>query len=204
MVFVASVAGGCASSDKSYQVTFDQDVNLISETDGVKKIKSGETIELSDHPLTIAQEDHKTVVILPLPQKKGRVQIRLPKDAQKMNETAKAMPQSGSALSKEDQNKIAQNLVEIQQLMLEKRVDEALTKIQLVRSQFPDLSYLNFFEASCLAIKNEREKAIIMVEETLKDFPNDSVAKKFFSQLSENANNPKSNPNPSPSEQKRP
>ena len=182
IVAIGVALSSCASQNKpSYLVSFDQDVSILAIDDEVKEIKKGESVALSAEPMTISREDHKTVLLIPLPQESGTIHVKLPHEDE-------------AASDKDDKaatpNQIAQSIIEIQNLLMEERADEALARIQTMREHYPSFSYIGFLEASCFVMKRDYVKARDVAERTLKEFPNDKSGRLFIDQL--NSKNPSS------------
>ncbi len=176
--FFAAVSGCATRSEPSYRVEFDHDVSIILENDQVKEVKRGEPVDIPAAPITVTRSGHKTVVLLPIPSKVGILQVRLPKEVQKNESEDFARTDFG-----QEANRVAQAIIEIQNLLVEKRADEALVKIQIVRDRLPGFSYLRFLEASCFVVKNDLTKAKVLAEQALLEFPNDEVGWEFMTQV---------------------
>lgn len=172
---------GCASDrGTSYGVEFDQDVVVFVGSDNPKNLKRGESLAASDTPMTITRPGHASVILLPLPQASGTVKLKLPRDDNANADTSKNNLAA-------DANKIAQSVIEIQSLIMEKRAEEALSKIQLVQENFPGFSYLRFLEASCFLIKNDVSRARELTSLAMQEFPDDRSGKQFLEELNSRA-----------------
>ena len=167
------LAGACSSSGKApYEVVFDQDVTIVMKNDQEKPVKQGERVELTEGPLTVLRNGSNPLILLPLPKERGTMTLKLPKDGKGTGGPADF-----------DVNRLAQNILWIQNLIVEGRVDDALIKIQDIRDKFKDLSYVRFLEASAYLAKGQVGKAQETCEAALKDFPDDEVGRQFLKQL---------------------
>ncbi|MEI8027600.1 MAG: hypothetical protein WCI18_14735 [Pseudomonadota bacterium] len=198
LVAIATFAVGCNSTTNSYRLEFDQDVTMLLENSQEKSIKRGESLELPIEPMTFTRSDYRTVVLLPVIPNKGSFRIRLPKESSTENPLdaggEKAKGARSQAAVGRDANNIARAIVEIQILLTEKRADEALVKIQIIRGKYPAFSYLTFLEASCFVVKNDLPKAQSLVEIALKEFPDDFAGRQFLESIGKQNLNQESTP----------
>lgn len=178
-IFVSLVA--CSTSKGPIvNVEFDQDVSLSLANEQEKTVKRGETIAISDEPLTVMRSGHKTVVLLPLPARPGKVQVRLPKE----DATIPAASAGEKVDLGAEANRITQSVVAIQTLLAERRADEALVRIQALRERYPGFSYTRFLEASCFLVKGDVARAKSLTEAALRDFPDDATGRQFMAEIS--------------------
>ena len=179
LIFVVmAFMGSCASRTETYLMDFDQDVTVYLSDDEKKEIKRGEKTELPMKPFFIANSSFDTVALVPIPEKEGLVHIKIPKDSSRKS----ANLGSSKDLSPE-MNLTTQAVVEVQQLIAEKRPDEALSRITILRTRYPKFSYLLFLEASCLFLKEDIDRAKELVSAALREFPNDTAGIAFAKQL---------------------
>ena len=184
LVAITAFAASCNSTTNSYRLEFDQDVTMLLDDNQEKSIRRGESLELPIEPMTFTRSDYKTVVLLPVIPNIGSFRIRLPKESSR--ETSldaggeKTKGAQHQAAVGHDANTIARAIIEIQNLLIEKRADEALVKIQLIRGKYPAFSYITFLEASCFIVKNDLAKAQALVEIALKEFPDDFAGRQFL------------------------
>ncbi len=187
LIVAAIHAVGCSSMSPSYRLEFDQDVTLLLENNQEKPVKRGEAVEAPIAPMTITRANHKSVVLLPVVPNEGNFRIRLPKespaDAATSVQDLKMADEQQRELLGREANTIAKSVVEIQTLLTEKRADEALIKIQLMRERYPKFSYLTFLEAGCFLVKDDLDKARALVESALKEFPDDLSGRQFLESL---------------------
>lgn len=179
----------CASTEpKPYRIAFDQNVSILTENGQTKDVKRGASISHSRRPLTVAGPDLATVVLIPIPAAPGLVRVRLPQGNPlkvgpvKQDQASLADCKEAKA-SSVDINAVARSIIQVQSLLVEKRPDEALARIQALRERYPSFSYLRFLEASCFVLKNDLPKARDLVSLALKDFPDDAVARQFMADL---------------------
>lgn len=181
---MVALVASCNSTANSYRLEFDQDVTMLLDNSQERSIKRGESFEVPIEPMTFTRSDYKTVVLLPVIPNKGSFRIRLPKESSAESPldagSEKAKVAQNQAALGQDANNVARAIVEIQILLTEKRADEALVKIQLVRDRYPAFSYLTFLEASCFVVKNDFVKAQELVEMGLKEFPDDFAGRQFL------------------------
>lgn len=179
----------CVSVPPKFQIEFDQDVNILMNDKVEKSVKRGERIEVSMKPMTFSQNNHKSVVLLPVVPNVGSFKIRLPKEAAPepapVATDTKRNEEEIRTEKGRDANKVARELFEIQMLLIEKRADEALIKVQLMRNRLPSFTYLMFLEASCFFVKRDFARAKSVAESALREFPDDVAGRQFLQAISD-------------------
>lgn len=176
----ASIAAlhSCVSPNQTYLVDFDQDVTVYIGSEDKKEIKQGDKVELPTKPVFIANSSFDVVALVPIPEKAGSIHVNIPKDSRRNSVNGDKNKDLGLEL-----NQMAQAIVEIQQLIAGKHPDDALTRIMVLRSRYPNFHYLRFLEASCFFLKEDLPRAKDLVEEALRDFPNDTAGRAFAKQM---------------------
>ncbi len=174
-----TVIAGCVTRKDTYMMDFDQDVTLDFGNEGKKDIKRGDKVEVPIKPVFISNTNLDVVALVPVPEKEGSVHVKIPKGmSQQKNQISNLSKDLGQEL-----NQATQAIVEIQQLIAEKRPDEALNHILVLRARQPRFTYLQFLEASCFFLKGDMDRSKELVQQALRQFPNDSTGLAFAKQL---------------------
>ena len=82
-----------------------------------------------------------------------------------------------------DLNFLMAEFESIRLLLKERQADKALDVVRGIKRKFPQLSYVNFLEASALVLKGDRDLARKRLKSGLKDFPNHENAKQLLRAL---------------------
>lgn len=69
---------------------------------------------------------------------------------------------------------------EVEILLGQRRGEEALYRVQELRSKYPRVSYLAFLEASCLVVLGDFETARGLLERALAEYPNNQEAQALY------------------------
>lgn len=173
------IGTGCAVlGGESYEVRFDQDV-LLSTPEETKTVKRDEVIVVGAAPMMATRAGHRAVMLIPIPNHSGTVQVSMPK--------ADAVSDAGSGAAGERGgvagNALARGIVDVQTAMAAGKVDEALVRIAALRAEFPKVSYLQFFEAGAYVVKRDLAKARLLTESALREFPDDPAGVALLKEL---------------------
>ena len=88
-------------------------------------------------------------------------------------------------------NKIGQYMVIIQNLLASNTPDEALVQINNLRTKYPTFTYLRFLEASAYIVKRNFSRARPILEQALKNFPDDALGQQMLRDLDGSISTPK-------------
>lgn len=189
---------------EQYNVEFNQEVRLLSEDNKIRKIKKGKVVSLESEPVTVVRKNSKTIVLLPLPPEGGNLKVFMPPEetlpapqivpSPPVAVVCPPAPQAKPLICPAaplvpppdygaEFNKIGQAMVGIQNLLGSNAPDEALAQISIIRTKYPTFSYLRFLEASAYIVKGNTARARTLLEQALKDFPDDTLGQQLFKEL---------------------
>ena len=157
----------------------------VSENSQLQFLDNRTTLELKANVLTRVDLNSPAILSVPakiptlvIPVCSGNSTVKLnpPALAAAMN---KSMEQEmGNRLSK-----ILTEIADIQSLIRAKQLDHALTQLDALQVNFPDLKFLGFLRASILFLQGKKSEARKLTEETLKIFPDYKEGQKFLADL---------------------
>lgn len=189
---------------EQYNVEFNQEVRLLSEDNKIRKIKKGKVALLESDPMTVTRKNSKTIILLPLPPEGGTLKVFMPPEETPPLPVPLPSPPVAVVCPPAPQpkplvcpaaplpplpdygaefNKVGQAMVAIQNLLGNNSPDEALAQISIVRTKYPTFSYLRFLEASAYIVKGNTARARTLLEQALKDFPDDTLGQQLLKDL---------------------
>ncbi len=183
VIFIVS-----CTSPQTATIKFDEEVNVVYKNGETKKVPPGARVSMPDAPLTITRPGGVAVILLPVPNKNGLMQLKLPQQILSKEQTAvpekctvanAANKLENSPAPLPDTNIVVQAVIEVQLLLSKQLPDEALQKITVIKSLYPSFSYIRFLEASSYAMKNDKNRAKEIIALALRDFPNDESGRQF-------------------------
>lgn len=104
------------------------------------------------------------VLVAPMPASDSEINVNAP-------EVDNWMPDQVSRKIAMDLNFIMAEFETIRAHLKDKNPDKALAVVRSIKNKYPQLSYVNFLEASALVMKSDFAQAKLRLEEGLKDFP---------------------------------
>jgi len=168
-----SSAGLCSAQ----RVEFTHAADIINLRSREKTtVRAGETAELSENQsYQVVSADRLPVFLVSL------------SDSEKIQVSAPNLPEYVES----DRNKklnlvtgdVLSRINDIQALIQQKRLDEAQKKIDLLKQDYPGMTYLDFVQASLLFLRGQRGEALRLAEAAAVEFPNYQEGKTFIEQL---------------------
>ena len=128
---------------------------------------------MKDEPVLVEAPGYVGVVILPPGSAPVEMDLQL-----------RQIPNWASEASKTYASKrlteILQDVSEIQSQLFVGKFDQALENVRDLKKNYPDISYLNFLEASTLTLMNRRGEAIPLLRKGLVEHPDFEPAKNLL------------------------
>jgi hypothetical protein len=133
------------------------------------------TVDLSE-PLQITSATRIPIILVPI--YSGHADINMDS------------PQTKDALVNADQKAVSTllstlmaNIADVQNLIQKKRYSEATSQLDLLRTKYPDVKFLEFIRASILLLQGNRSEAQKTTEDALKFHPDYLEGKRFLEKL---------------------
>lgn len=183
-VLVLLWTSGCASllNNNARQSTVElaQDATVTEWERGPIKKKKGESFVVSDKPVLVESEGFIPAMLLPLDAAgTGKLDLR-PVDRI-----------DGAALHRRESvifSTLLSGVSDVQVSLASRKPYDALSKAESLISKYPDIVALKFLKASCLVALGRQREAKALLEQGLKEFPNDKYAKRMLQVLSSGSN----------------
>ena len=168
-IFISSF---CHAS--SLSVDADSDV---TQGEQKKTVKAGERFEINDTVPALVESSGKVpVIVLPLGSTKSEVKVTAPSVVDWPSAlTQKRMDQNLSVL--------LNSIQEVEAKLKKNEAREALSMMDRLQSQFPELSYLNFLRASALVLNGQKKEALDSLNKALAAHPNNVRGQQMLSAL---------------------
>lgn len=176
LVVLLTCACSSLSSGKAVQVKVLQDVSIRTDNSSPTAKKKGETFDVASNPVVVESPGFVSTLLIPLHSNSGIAELSL---APFENTTKCITPERPS----EQMNKLLSDFNQAQMLLAERHVGEALRLADDLLVRYPSVTHLKFFKASCLVVDGRRDEAKHLLEEGLREFPDDEIGRKLYRSL---------------------
>lgn len=176
ILLVLFIFAGCSIVPERTTVVLNENAWVKQGAEKPAKMNSGESIELSDEPIVVSSPHHATVVVLP---PRDLKEIKLPI----YNGENLFDAENSVVLSPGTVNRLVVEMSEIQFLIDQAHLNEALQRIRKLKTAFPYVDHLEFLEASTLVLLGEDDKARKILALVVKKSPKNPKAIELFESL---------------------
>lgn len=177
LALVLFLATGCASLGLSEKkMKFAEAVTLVNLDGRETSIPAGQTTEIPSEPVKIEAPGMVSLLVVPLDSNTSNVDIKM----------RKLEGWSGPDMGRQVNirlNQILEKVVEAQKALGSKRGREALSIIESIQKDSPELTFLNFLKASAHVLNGDRSAAIASLEVALATFPDNASGKALLKSL---------------------
>jgi pectate lyase len=159
------------------QVKFEQDVLVTNLQGKTQKIDEGQKVNFDNESILVESAGKVSVLLVPISNSSKDIQLKLKNlDKQQMNTFV------GSSVN-DELSRILFQINEVQNLLMEKKGNLAIQKIEQLQGKYKELEYLSFLKVSAYIVKGEREKAKQLLELSLQKYPDNKEGRDLYNSL---------------------
>ncbi len=176
-LFILYILSSCSStSDKNINVKLEQDAFVTVGEGSPSAMKKGDQFELSSVSTLIQQPGFVSLMIVPESHNHSEVKVAL-----------KPLDTWASDYQKKVNSRVITEILsginDVQSKIADKNIGQALEAVNALKSKHPDVVYIDFLKASCLVLAGDNQKAIGILDNALKEFPDNAPAQKLYKRL---------------------
>lgn len=164
------------TSNAPITLQFQQEVFLSDGQRSKEPKKKFETFALEGKPVLVESPGYTSVFVVPPQKGVGVVDIKL----KPMDDFGGPFPATSMDIAL---NEVVNGIQEVHLLLSFNRVDEAIAKADVLGGLYPRLIHVKLLRASCYVLKNQRDKALPLLESALEEYPNNKVAQDLYRSL---------------------
>lgn len=178
LIFIVSLLNSCSSGVKvknTLRVNRDVSVSYGSVKD--KAYKASQVIDIQSDPMLVESPGNISVLVVPISSTTKAVELNM------KELTKKTFSNKMKTIYDKDLTYVFSKVFSIQKDLQENSAKDALTKLQGLKKEFPELTYLYFLEASIHYIMGDTKKTKSLLELALSKYPDNEDALSLYASL---------------------